>query len=239
MKTIFGHRNRAIVSKTRCVFAAAAVVLFAAGCVNESYSIRAALSESGAAQSAGRVALPYVLVTKYTNRGEERRWEDPALTDRMAAGLVSRGYRVLDRAYIRDVLEQQGSSPAELFDEKNIPSLGKKLGADIIVLVRYTIVERKDGTVHDKKLTLRGIRVADGEVAMAVSAVDTSRYAQLKGEQLVDAALGGLFGANAKETGADDAGESAEGQDAPGAGAERTTGASGEASATASLKAGS
>ncbi len=193
MRPICTFQFNKMVRMAEAVFVTAVIAALTWGCANESYSIRAALSESAAPESAGRVALPYVLVTKYTERGAEKRWEDPALTDRIAAGLVASGYRVLDRAYIRDVLEQQGSSPVQLFDEKRIPAIGKQLGADLIVLVRYTIVERKDGSVHDKKLTLRGIRVADGEVALAVSAVDTSRYAQLKGEQLVDAALRGLF----------------------------------------------
>lgn len=187
--------NQTISSCLNATLCGAVVLLIALGqgCAkSQPISVRSALSESGSAAKAGTVAVPFLVVVKHRIDGRIVEWPDPALTDRLAALLLDQGFTLLDRSTVKKVLAKRGLSAADIEREDDLESLGKALGADVLVLSRLILVEAKDGRMFEKKLSLRGIRASDGRVLFSLSAVDTTAFRHLRPEDLLDAGLGAL-----------------------------------------------
>lgn len=148
-------------------------------------SVQTAVSEEGRPKDAGKVAVPLFLHEKY-KAGKEKEWPDSTITDRFVTGLIQHGYSVMDRARIRKTMLENKLLSKDLYQENNIQKIGMLLHVDTLVLGKLSLIEKPDGTILSRKLNVRGIRVLDGAVLFSLSAVDTTMYRVLSGEDLVD-----------------------------------------------------
>jgi hypothetical protein len=164
------------------------------GCAyfSKNASIRVAVEPNGVAERAGRVAIPVFIQEKYKAGKGAKRWPDSPVTDRFATGLLQQGYSVVDRSVVQKALNDNGIYSNGILREDDISKIGKLLKADVVVLGKLTLVEQADGRTLSRKVTARGVRVSDGRTVFSLSAVDTTLYRVLSGEDLVDQALAGM-----------------------------------------------
>lgn len=163
------------------------LALFLWGCAyfSKEASVQTAVSDEGSPKDAGKVAVPLFIHEKY-KAGKEKEWPDSTITDRFVTGLIQHGYDVMDRAHIRKTMLENQLHPKDLYKEDNIQKIGMLLHVDTIVMGKLTLIEQQNGTILSRKLNIRGIRVLDGVVLFSLSAVDTTMYRILSGEDLVD-----------------------------------------------------
>ena len=161
------------------------VALLGCAYFSKEASVQTAVSEDGHPEDAGKVAVPLFIHEKY-KAGTDKEWPDSTITDRFVTGLIQHGYDVMDRAHIRKTMLENQLLPKDLYREDNIQKIGMLLHVDTIVLGKLTLIEQQDGNILSRKLNIRGIRVLDGAVLFSLSAVDTTMYHVLSGEDLVD-----------------------------------------------------
>lgn len=169
----------------------AATGLGAGGCAyfSKNASVRAAVGPGGVAERAGRVAVPVFVQEKYKAGKSFKRWANSPVTDRFVAGLLQQGYTVVDRSVVQKALTINGIYSNGILREDDISKIGKLLRADVVVFGKLTLVEQADGRILSRKVTARGVRVSNGRTVFSLSAVDTTMYRVLSGEDLVDQIL--------------------------------------------------
>lgn len=182
--------------KSAMTISAVLLVFQIGGCAyfSKNASVETAISPDGAPGRAGRVAVPVFIQEKYKSGAGQKQWGDPAITDRFVTGLLRRGYVLVDRAVVHKILKDNGFSSSDGYREDNVAKIGKLLGAEVVVLGKMTLVEQGDGQIQSRVVTIRGIRAVDGQVLFALSAIDTTMYRVLSGEDLIDQALAEMFG---------------------------------------------
>ena len=105
------------------------------------------------------------------------RWEISShIEDAIVDVLVNKGYTVIERRRIEDIIKKELKNEADLwFDEAQVSRFGKLLGADVVVTGNY--VKWGGGTL---RVSVRAISVADGKVLAANKVkIQTDRIAEL------------------------------------------------------------
>lgn len=106
-----------------------------------------------------------------------KRWEISShIEDGIVDVLVNRGFTVIERRRINDVIQKELKKSADFwFDQAQVTQVGKLLGADVVVTGRY--VQWGGGTL---RISIRAVNVSDGKV-MAANKVKilTDRIAEL------------------------------------------------------------
>ena len=172
-------------------------------CAINNYDITVSAMAEGRAKKAGKIAVPlfyskvlvqekktsnpsllsrlvgkksssqYVIVPKKVNEN----WH---LTDRFITALIKKGYKIVEREYINQILTEKKVNISDLFDAAKVKEIGQLVGADIIVVGENSVedvfyydvtkdVSRKIYSQFKKiNLSFRGIRVKDGVVVFSV-----------------------------------------------------------------------
>ena len=105
------------------------------------------------------------------------RWEISShIEDAIVDVLVNKGYTVIERRRIEDIIKKELKNEADLwFDETQVSRFGKLVGADVVVTGNY--VKWGGGTL---RVSVRAISVADGKVLAANKVkIQTDRIAEL------------------------------------------------------------
>jgi len=162
---------------------AVVTILGTMGCLIPSNRIEVTVLPEANPKISGKIGVPTFTLSYYTyddqtGEGEGNELSEPwSLTDSFISNLMAKGYKVIERSWIDNIIDELKVTQSDVYDAETTSTIGNLSGVDILVYgyirVERALVEDIDGSKTSYFPTIiiniRGIKIDDGMIVFNIA----------------------------------------------------------------------